>query len=673
MSRTFIAHSALGEQLQFRSMTGDERLGYLFEFQVNLISETEGISAKSLLGTDLTVEVDLTTEASGGKRYLSGQVTGFTFTGRDGDFFAYRAILQPWLWLATRRKDFKIFQNMTVPEIVQDVLSKYGFALDNKLCKSYRTWDYCVQYDESDFSFISRLLEHEGAYYYFAHQMGSHQLVLADDIGSHSPLPNGPTTLAYYPETRAAHVHSEDFIDAWSGSQDIASGRYEADDYDFEKPRAVLDTKQADPAGHAQDCWDVFHWPGGYTELGDGQNYASARMDQLKAGRESVTGQGNARNIAPGYLFTLSKYPVGQYNKQYLIEAAHYNFTENVQRSDGAGGSGAGKRAGTDSPTTYRIGFTAVPPDGTYRVQHHTPKPRTTGPQTAVVVGPPGEEIYTDKYGRVKVQFHWDRYGTKDQNSSCWIRVSSPWAGANYGGIFIPRIGQEVLVDFLNGDPDYPIITGRVYNADQMPPWELPANKTQSGVKTRSSKNGTPGDGMGNSPGMANAIRFEDLAGKEQLWVHAQKDQLSEVEHDENKWVGNNRTKTVDANETNSIGIDQTSKVGQDRDFTVRRDDTLRVGNKKKDSVTTTWLMEAGQQIRLVCGDTVIELNENGLLAITCNEFNITARNKDGQINTLEGILHLNPDGGAQATDEQEDEEQGNANTISQDVESKFT
>jgi type VI secretion system secreted protein VgrG len=500
MSRTFIAHSALGDQLQFRSMTGSERIGFLFEFQVRLISETQGISAKSLLGTDLTVEVDLTTETSAGKRYLSGQVTSFAFVGKDGDYFAYTATLRPWLWLASRRQDFKIFQNMTVPNIVRDVLSKYGFSIDNQLCKKYRTWEYCVQYDESDFNFVSRLLETEGAYYYFSHQMGSHSMVLADDLGSHGPLLNGPTTIPYYPETRAAHVHDEDFMDALTRSEDIASGRYAADDYDFKQPKALLDTKRANPAGHSQDSWEVFHWPGGYTDLGDGKNYAEARMDQIGAERETVTIQGNARNIAPGYLFSLSKYPVREYNKRYLIESAQYSFTENVQRSDGAGGSGAAKRVGEDSPTTYRIGLVAVSSDGSYRVQHHTHKPRTTGPQTAVVVGPPGEEIYTDQYGRVKVQFHWDRYGKKNQDSSCWIRVSSSWAGANYGAIFIPRIGQEVIVDFLSGDPDYPIITGRVYNAMQMPPWKLPRLKTQSGVQTNWSRGG----------GGKHMLRFED-------------------------------------------------------------------------------------------------------------------------------------------------------------------
>jgi len=282
MSHTFIAHSVLGDQLQFRALTGYEQMGHLFEFRVRLLSEVAGVSANDLLGTDMSIEIDLTTAVDGtGTRYLSGQVTAFAFIGRDGDYYAYEAVLRPWLWLATRRTDFKIFQNKTVPEIVQEVLAPYGFVLDNKLCNSYRTWNYCVQYGETDFNFISRLLEHEGAYYYFAHQLGSHSMVLADDIGSHSPLPNGPTTIPYYSDRGVAVVHDEDYIDYWQALKDVTSGRYAADDYDFTKPRALLDTHQAQPGGYSQDSWEVFNWPGGYTEMGDGQNYARIRMEQM--------------------------------------------------------------------------------------------------------------------------------------------------------------------------------------------------------------------------------------------------------------------------------------------------------------------------------------------------------------------------------------------------------
>ena len=561
MPHTFTAHSALGEQLQFRRMVGREEMGRLFEFHVDLLSESDGIDPKSLLGTDLTVEIDLTTEAGGsGKRYLSGQVTAFRFAGRDGDLYLYKAVTSPWLWLATRRTDFKIFQNKTVPAIVEQVLAPYGFVVENKLSNSYRAWDYCVQYGEDDFKFISRLLEHEGAYYYFEHQMGSHKMILADDIGGHGPLPAGPSTIAYYPGNRAAHVHDQDYLDGWNATQDIASGKFAADDYDFTKPRALLDTRQSQPAGHSEDAYEVFAWPGGYTEIGDGQNYARVRIEQQKAERESIHGTGNARNLAPGYLFTLSKYPRADQNQRYLITGASYNFTQNVYRSDGGG---------QDTATTYRLDIDAVPSSVSWRSQCQTPKPHTSGPQTAVVVGPPGEEIYTDQYGRVKVQFHWDRYGQKDQNSSCWIRVSSPWAGSNYGAIHLPRIGQEVIVDFLNGDPDYPIITGRVYNAMQMPPWQLPANKTQSGIKSRSSKGGTPGTGEKATPGTTNIIRMEDQAGQEQLWFHAQKDQLTEVEHDEDKWVGQDRRKTIDRDEFNTIHRDRTEIVDRNEKINV--------------------------------------------------------------------------------------------------------
>jgi len=614
MSRTFTAHSALGEQLQFRSFSGYERMGHLFEFQVRLLSDAQGISAKALLGTDMTIEVDLTTKLNGGgKRYLSGMVTSFALVGRDGDSYAYEAMLRPWLWLASLRTDFKIFQNKTVPDIVKEVLAPYGFTVDDKLCNSYRTWEYCVQYGESDFNFISRLLEHEGAYYYFAHQMGSHSMVLADDIGSHSPLPNGPTTIPYYPSTRAAQVRDEDYIDDWLAVEDIASGRFAADDYDFTKPRALLDTHQAQPGGYSQDSWEVFNWPGGYTEMGDGQNYARVRIEQLEALRESVQGQGNARNLAPGYNFTLNKYPDAQYNKSYLIEATHYDFTENVERSDGGG---------SDSATTYRIDLNAVPASARYRVAQRTPKMRSQGPQTATVVGPAGEEIWTDEYGRVKVQFQWDRYGKNDENSSCWIRVSQSWAGANYGTMHIPRIGQEVIVEFLNGDPDYPIITGRVYNADQMPPWDLPANKTQSGIKTRSSKNGTPGDGLRNSPGMANALRFEDKAGQEQLWLHAQKDQLTEVEHDEDKWVGNDRRKTIDGNEINivhknrteTVDLDETITVHQNRVETVDLNETITVHQNRTETVDLDETVSIGKNRQHATGlnsDTSVGVDDS--------------------------------------------------------------
>ena len=660
-NRTFVVHNPLGDELEFRSLEGSEQISRLFEYRVRLLSQNSAIPAKSLLGNDMTIEVDLTTEIDGGdKRYLSGQVTQFTYVGRDGDFSLFEAVLRPWLWHATRRSDFKIFQFKKVPDIIKEVLGPYGFTIEDRLTGNYRTWDYMVQYGETDFNFVSRLMELEGAYYYFEHHDGGHKLVLADDIGSHSPLQVGPTTIPYYSGDRAAHVHDQDFIDGWTFAEDIASGHFAADDYDFQKPKAFLDTKQQQPAGHIGDDRELFDWPGGYTEVGDGENYARVRIEQQKAEREVAQGEGNARNIAPGYLFTLSKYTRSDQNKEYLIESAYYRFEENVRRSDGGGGSGGSTRGGLDSPTSYRISFTVVPKATAYRSQRVTPKPHTTGPQTAVITGPAGEEIYTDKYGRVKVQFHWDRYGKKDENSSCWIRVSQTWAGSNYGSMHIPRIGQEVIVDFLNGDPDYPIITGRVYNAMQMPPWDLPGNKTQSGIKTHSSIGGAGGDGLKNGPGDANALRFEDKKGEEQLWLHAQKDQLTEVEHDEDKWVGNDRRKVIDRDEFNTIhrdrteivdrnekinvhgwrteevDLDETITIHQNRKERVDHNETISIGDNRTEDVGKNETIDIGLNKKETIGITYME---NTGIAKMMNIGLAYSRNVGLAMNSLVGLI----------------------------------
>ncbi|WP_413762083.1 type VI secretion system Vgr family protein [Variovorax sp. Varisp41] len=505
MNRSFIAHSPLGERVKFRSMTGQERISTLFESRVRLVADTPGIAARSVLGKDMTIEIDLATELGGaGRRFISGQVTRFARVGKDdGDMHVYEAVLRPWLWYATRRSDFKIFQFKTVPEIVQEVLAPYGFAIEPKLSGSYRNWDYCVQYGETDFDFVSRLMESEGIYYFFAHAKGSHQLVLCDGPGSHAPLPAGPVKVPYHAGVLAAQILEQDFIDSWHHAEDIASGHFAADDYDFRKPQAEIDTLRRQPAGHDHDSYERYDWPGGYTELGDGENYARLRLEQQIGRRESIEAEGNLRHIAPGYLFDLARHPNAEDNRRYLIEAASHDFQENALRVAAAGAA----YGESTSSTSYRQAFAVVPDSAPYRVPRLTPRPRTTGPQTAVVVGPAGEEIYTDEYGRIKVQFHWDRYGQRDENASCWIRVSQTWAGGGYGSMQIPRIGQEVIVDFLNGDPDHPIVTGCVYNAAQMPAWELPRHKTQSGIQTHWSKGG----------GGKHMLRFEDKRGSEHI------------------------------------------------------------------------------------------------------------------------------------------------------------
>ncbi|WCM96118.1 type VI secretion system tip protein VgrG [Acidovorax sp. GBBC 1281] len=578
MTRRVTIQTPLGEQLQFRQLQGKEAISQLFCLDLDLLCDSKSIDPKALLGKNATVVMET---QGGGRRYLDGIVTRFGMQGEDHRYYSYRLRLQPWLWLATRKTDFKIFQNKTAPEIVEEVLGKYGYPLQKKLTRSYRSWDYCVQYGESDCDFVSRLLEHEGAYYYFEHAAGQHTLILADDIvASHSPLP-GAAVIPFYPPEKAAVADKEN-IHAWELHQAIHSGRHYNDDYDFQKPRADLSNMRQTPPGHAHDAHEVYEWPGGYTQFGDGEAYARVRLQSSLTGQSTVKGQSRHRALAPGYTFTLENYPREDQNQQYLLTGIEYHFKENPRVSAAAPGpKGTPQEEGSFQKFTLQAQPTSLP----YTPERTTRKPRTTGPQTAVVVGPPGEEIWPDQYGRVKVQFHWDRIGAMNENSSCWVRVSSSWAGSGFGAVFIPRINQEVVVDFLNGDPDYPIITGCVYNADNMPPWALPGNATQSGIKTKSSKGGAFGAGMKDGAGDANAIRFEDKAGAEQLWLHAQKDQLTEVENDEDKWVGNDRRKTVDRDETNVIHRDRTETVDRNEDITVHNNRTERVDHDERISI----------------------------------------------------------------------------------------
>ncbi|AVS67484.1 type VI secretion system tip protein VgrG [Paracidovorax avenae] len=500
MTRRVTIQTPLGDALNFRELRGREELSQVFSLDIDLLSEDKSIDPKALLGKSATVVVE--TEG-GGRRYLDGIVTRFGTQGQDHRFYAYRLRLQPWLWLASRKSDFRIFQNKSVPDIIEEVLGAYGYPMEKKLSRSYRTWEYCVQYDESDLQFVSRLMEHEGIYYYHQHAQGQHTLTLADDIvASHQPLP-GAATIPFYPPEKSATADREN-IHAWELHEEIHSGRFYNDDYDFKKPKADLANMRQMPPGHSHDAYETYEWPGGYTEFGDGEAYARVRLQENLSGRSTVRGESRHRSLATGYLFTLENYPRGDQNQQYLITGLQYHFKENPRVSAAnPGGKGTVQEEGSFQRFTLQAQPTSLP----YTPQRVTPKPKTTGPQTAVVVGPPGEEIWPDQYGRVKVQFHWDRQGKFDEQSSCWIRVSQGWAGQNYGSIYLPRIGQEVIVDFLSGDPDQPIITGRVYNADQMPPWKLPEHKTQSGTLTRWSKGG----------GGASMLRFEDQKGIEHL------------------------------------------------------------------------------------------------------------------------------------------------------------
>ena len=565
--------SPLGEALLFNRLEGSDGLSRNGEYRVTVLSRRPDIKGDELLGKSVSVKA---VTPRGGLREFNGLAVGFYQVGQQGRYHQYLIVVRPWTWLLTRTSDCKIFQDKTVRQIIEAVLADHPYAdFEFQLAGQYTPWDYCVQYRESDFNFLARLMEQEGIHFFFRHHGGKHTLVIADGAQAHAAAA-GYASLPFI-EPEATHARQEEGVRDWTHGSEIQPTRFIQRDFNFEKPRADLqaDASPARPLKHEHAArLDVFDYPGEYLERSEGQRIAAIRIEEMRHPFDQFSGESNALGLASGGLFKLTGHPRADQNQEYLITGADYRLEESPPESELA------------DTELFSVRLQAIPSAQTYQPPRLTPKPIVQGPQTAIVVGKAGDEIHTDKYGRVKVQFHWDRYGQKDENSSCWIRVSHPWAGQNWGMIAIPRIGQEVIVEFLEGDPDRPIITGRVYNADQMPPWSLPANMTQSGILTRSTKGG--------NINTANAIRFEDKKGAEQLWIHAEKDQDIEVENDESHSVGHDRSK--------SIGNDETVSVGNDRNESVTKNESVRIGANRTLSVGANASTSVGANRSLAVG-----------------------------------------------------------------------
>jgi type VI secretion system secreted protein VgrG len=521
------------DELLIRSAIVTEQLGQPFEMQIELLSRDEVVDFDALLGRDISLSVQL---ANGNVRYFHGVIAGFSQSGYLGNYVCYRARAVPWLWFLTRTTDCCIFQrknvpgNCSVPDILKKVFGDHGFTdVKYGLTRSYRPRDYCVQYCESGFNFVQRLMEEEGIYYFFTHAKDNHTLVLADSYSCHEVFP-GYETIQFFPPGYDV-VRDAEHVVEWALSRNIQSGKYTTTDYDFTKPRALLQSQYVMSRGVPRGDYEVFEYPGKYLTSSEGDYYSRARLESMQAGYETVRGAGNARGIAAGSLFTLKRHPRRDQNRQYLVVSATHRLEAAAYES----GHGT-------SEDSYSCSFEAVDAKQQFRPRATASKTRITGPQTAQVVGPAGEEIFTDKYARVKVKFHWDRDPAHDENSSCWVRVSQVWAGKGWGSVSIPRIGQEVIVDFLEGDPDQPMVTGRVYNQESMPPYELPGAGVVSGVKSHTHK----GSGF-------NEMSMDDTAGKEKINIHGQYDMATTVEHDQTNTVNNDFTETIKNNATISI------------------------------------------------------------------------------------------------------------------------
>ena len=682
------------DKLLLLSFTGQEAISRLFNFQLDLTAENEvDVAFDKLLGQKITTRLDL---PDGEKRYFSGICNRISQGERDEIFTRYRMEVVPQFWLLTKRAQSRIFQQMTVPDILKKVLT--GLDVTYEIQGSFHPRDFCVQYRETDFNFASRLMEEEGIFYFFKHNSDGHQMVVANTPQSHPDLPSQSKII--YEEVQDGN-REEDRIYDWEKVQEWRSGKYVLWDHCFELPHKhleaeanILDAVQVGKISHkfkvgGNDKLEIYDYPGEYAQRFDGiqpgggdragdlqkifqdnRRTTDIRIQEEALPGLTIQGGSNCRHFVSGYKFTLQRH----FNADggYVIT----NVTHSARQGGDYRSNGGDFR--------YSNSFSCMPTALPFRPQRLTPKPVVQGTQTAVVVGPAGEEIFTDKYGRVKVQFHWDRQGKNDADSSCWVRVGTPLAGKQWGMVHIPRIEQEVIVDFLEGDPDQPIIIGSVYNAKEMPPYALPDNKTQTGIKSRSSLGGTPAN--------FNEIRFEDKKGQEQVYIHAEKnedivvenDKTENVGHDETITISNDRTEnvlghetlsvaknrtrtvsqneivtvaltrthtvgineminigaaqevtvgvmralTVGVNQTTTIGKDLSENIGSDQSVDVGKNLTEKIGTNQTTSVGKNLTITAGDQIVIKTGQSSITMKKDGTITIAGKDITVRASGK---------------------------------------------
>jgi type VI secretion system secreted protein VgrG len=644
-NREVAVSTALGaDVLLFKRMQCSEALGRLSEFRIELASERDDIKIADILGTDMTVALHL---PAGDMRYFHGIVTRFAYQGwRDGKP-SYLAIVQPALWLLTRSTNCRIFQGKTALDILKEVTGEYGGAVelhDSLLATEPPAREYCVQYRESDFNFVCRLLEEEGIYFYFRHEAGKHTMVLADGYGAHTTVPNYGSIA--FREEEAMRDPLEEAVTGFVPGGEIQPSVMVLNDFDFEKASSSnsggLIAKANVSAPFVKESYEHYDYPGLYNVADVGGAHARARIEALHGQGERIEAAGNARGLTTGALFTLAEHPRSDQNRTFLITSAETDITGIGYRSDGGDG------------LDFRCRFQAIGKDHNYRPQPMARKPFVHGPQTAMVVGKAGEEIWTDKYGRIKLQFHWDRVGQADETSSCWVRVQQGWAGKGWGMMFVPRIGMEVVVTFLEGDPDRPLVTGCVYNSDAMPPYTLPADQTKSTIKSNTSKGG---NGF-------NEIRFEDNKDSEEIFVQAEKDFNRVVKNNDTLKVGFEKKDKGD--QTIAIANDQSLDVGHDRKVhvandqtvaidnnlstTVKNDETRKVDNNQSVKVGNKIVVEANTSIELKVGSSSIKIEPT---KITIKSVEIAVESdanmeikagammqvKSGAVMTIEGAL----------------------------------
>ncbi|GAB6847039.1 type VI secretion system Vgr family protein [Paraburkholderia kururiensis] len=544
----------------------NESLSDLFHIDVQLASQDRSIELKKMIGQPVTITLQVTDAiASSDARYFHGYVVSFSHLDTDGGFTRYHATIKPWIWMLSRHQDIRIFQEQTTQDVLSTVFREYGSlaSFEFRLSKPTQNRSYCTQYREPDLEFAQRLMEEDGLFYYFEHAKDGHKLIVTDNSIAARPIDGASPVLQY---SKGEPLDELSVVKSFTARRQLETDKVGLKTFDYKAPGARRFAASSSGVDQGEvPSYEIYDYVGehGFPNSDRGEELARFRTQALAAHSKIFSGTTANRRLMPGRYFQLDDHydheQARPEDRQFLLMNVVHSGSNNYQAGEGA--------------ATYVCSFNCIRKKIQYRPPLTTDRPSIIGPQTATVVGPKGEEIYTDSLGRVKVQFHWDRRGQSDQSSSCWVRVGQPWAGGGFGMVNIPRIGDEVVVIFLDGDPDRPLIISRVYNAANMPPWTLPANATQSGILSRSTKGG--------NVNTANAIRFEDKKGEEEVWLHAEKDQRIEVEHDESHWVGNDRTKNVDHDETVHVGHDRTETVDNNETITIGVDRTERVGNNE--------------------------------------------------------------------------------------------
>ena len=572
-----------------------------FDMEVEMLSSDPAIDFDSVLGHNLTVGVN---RPRGGERYFNGYVTSFGFSGVSGRMFLYRATVSPWLWLLKQTENCMIFHGETVVSIAEAIFNAHGFAdFRFDVAGDPPTYDYCVQYRESDFNFISRLFEKEGLYYFFEHENGKHTLVVTDTMDTHKTDP-GYETVPMVMDGETTRRQREGVF-SWRTRQQIRATEVTLQDYNFTAPRAEMTVTDTITRGHAAAGLKLYQYPGEYQDTGAGAKYARLRIEEQQSAFEVAQADTNAHGIRTGYRFQLDKHPVEKVNTDYVVTSSHIECRV------------GGFSSGSEAETEFMCTFMAMPLTGTFRPARVTPKPMIYGPQTAVVSNrTKGEEIEAvDKHGRVTVLFEWEREGTL----SCPVRVSQTVAGAGWGAMNIPRHGQEVIVEFEDGNPDRPVITGRVYNGKSEYPYNPMEQPTITTIKTNSSKGG----------GGFNELRFDDKKGEENIFTHAEKSMDTRVKqtrrtyigYDDHQIVDNDQFLKVTESRHETVGAEYRLDVGENISFTGGDAMFFKLGGNFATNAGGDVHMKAGGKavieaaggVTLKCGGSFITLNASGV------------------------------------------------------------